>query len=499
VTGTPDPRFAEALLRGDEEKARALAGAERACLSALAELRALNGVGPAPVEPPVGELGHLLRTRRFVLAHDAASLARVALEAPPRIASLASGWARALAGESPELASRASERPPPSSSEALELALRVEALVLAAWPAWASDEDARALGLVREAAALAGRADQPHAQYLAYAALARARRRMGRVPMATRLLGSLLRGAPPSYARWLAWEARLVGLLEVRGPEPDAIGALLAAARAGPRPAFEAACASCAALPGAHASFRVEADAIAAALDPARDPATMEARARAFVLGERSDLLSGLEAIAIDPTDVDAPLAWVRIGPEGARRVLAPGAALAGRDAVRVEATERGGRTENAIVVLAAHAAGLDEDAFFRAVYGFTFKKAIHDGVLRVLLTRMRQALEPHASLAREGERLRLAVRAPFWILDPRVASRADNLVLRAIATERTVSAKEVAERTGLPLRTVQAELARLLDEGVCTRTKDGRSTEYAVEDTVVREPTRVITGVERA
>lgn len=214
--------------------------------------------------------------------------------------------------------------------------------------------------------------------------------------------------------------------------------------------------------------------------------------ARAFVRGESATLACGLEGVAVDPVDPEAPLAWVLARPLGARRVLAPGLALAG-PVPRLEATERGGRTETAIVTLLERPAGLDEEDFFRAVYGFGFKKALHDGVLRVLLTRIRQALGARARLVRDGERLRIVVMEAFAVVDPRVASRADNPVLRAIASERAVSAKEVAERTGLPLRTVQAELARLLDEGVCRRNKDGRATEYVVEDTVVREPTRVL------
>ncbi len=494
MSGTEELAFAETLLRGDHGKAEALSAGVPDRIEALGWLRALEGdAGPAPPPDACGELASFVRMRASLLAHDRAALGRLAAVAPTRVATLARGWARALAGEQHDEAQRE------TADDALGLALRVESLVLSAWSAFERDEDARALGLVREAASLASRADQPHAQYLAYAALARARRRMGRVPMATRLYGSLLRSAPRAYTRWLAWDARLVGLTDARSPEVDALAQVLASARAGDRVRFEHALAACLSIPDAHEAFRTEARAIATALDPASDLAAADPRARAFASGDRADLLGGLEGVAVDPQDPEAPLAFVLVSERASRRVLAPGLALAsasGRPPARIEVTERGGRTETAIVTLVAHPAGLDEDAFFRAVYGFTFKKAIHDGVLRVLLTRMRQALEPHASLSRDGERLRLVVSAPFSIVDPRVASRADNVVLRAIAAERTVSAKDVAERTGLPLRTVQAELARLLDEGVCTRTKDGRSTEYAVEDTVVREPTRVITGV---
>lgn len=477
--------FATELLRGHDDRASRVAETDDA-RSALVEKRALDGMGLSPPEPPQGELARYLRARALTLAFDDAGLAGLAQQASDRVGALALGWAAVLRGEP--------GAPPPreGGSDALSRALDVEALLLAAALSERGEQPslARELGLLREAAALASQADQPHAQYLAYAALARSRRRMDRVPMATRLLASLVRGAPATYHAWLAWEARLLGLERPSAAVTLAFDGLLEAARVGDRAAFTEAAQQLGRV-APSATILGEAHALVSALDPHAELASLDAPTRAFVCGERADLWSGLEGVIADPSDDATAIALVIVGPAGARRVLAPGVGLAG-PMPRLAVSEHGGRTETAIATLGACPDGMGDEDFFRAVYGFAFKKALHDGVLRVLLTRMRQALEPHASLTR-SPRLRLVVHTPFVVVDPRVASRADNAVLRALASERAVSAKTLAERTGLPLRTVQAELARLLDEGVCKKAKDGRSTEYLVEDTVVREPSRVI------
>ena len=43
----------------------------------------------------------------------------------------------------------------------------------------------------------------------------------------------------------------------------------------------------------------------------------------------------------------------------------------------------------------------------------------------------------------------------------------------------------------GVPLRTVQVSLSRLIEDGSCTSEKVGRHVVYAVEDTTFQEPTR--------
>jgi DNA-binding transcriptional ArsR family regulator len=480
--GTSDA-FVEALLRA----ADGVSASNPHEHEAIAHRSALEGHAPSP-RTVSSELAAYLAMRLAVVRRDHAQLGAIARCVWPRARDHARAWLATMRGEAlPDLARE-------QGSDALSEAWAIEALVLeTAHPleGWPREGTARELGLAREAAARASRADQPHAQYAAYLALARARRHTHRVPMATRLVGSLLRSAPETYRELLAWEAFLVGLRGERAADTDALALVIDAARRGDREAFERARATLATATAMDAPRAFEARAIVAALDPAGDLRASDPTTQAFLAGARHDL-EGLEGAVIEPGAADAPIALAIVSHTGLRRVLAPGIALVG-PLPRVAGSEQGGRTETAIVTLAGAPRGLDVESFFRAVYGFAFKKALHDGVLRVLLTRMRQALEPHARLVREDERLRLEVTTPFALVDPRVASRADNAVLRAIAGDRAISAKEIAERTGLPLRTVQAELGRLVDEGVCRREKDGRNTEYLVEDTVVREPSRVV------
>lgn len=486
----PSDAFVEALLRGEHDaQSRSVAVEEEARL----QKRALDGAGVAPLTVS-SEVAAYLAMRRAVTSLDHALLESLGHVVWPRVAAHARAWASFSSGGA------RIDLPRTQGTDALSIALAVDALVLdATRPVEGlASGAARALGLAREAAALAGGADQPHAQYQAYLALARARRHTGRVPMATRLVASLLRTAPSTYRAELGWEAFLVGLRDRVEGDALALSRAISAAASGDRGAFDEASATLLARTSGARTRQAEARTLLTAIDLFVPLTALDRTAFDFVSCVRADL-DGLEGAVIEPVDPDAPIAMAIVSPTGVRRFLAPGRGLLGR-VPQVSASEHGGRTESAILTLAAaSAAGMEEESFFRAVYGFAFKKALHDGVLRVLLTRIRQSIEPHARLVREGDRLRLVIEAPFTLVDPRVATRADNAVLRAIASDRALSAKEIAERTGLPLRTVQAELGRLVEEGVCRREKDGRNTEYLVEDTVVREPSRVLSAADLA
>ena len=54
-----------------------------------------------------------------------------------------------------------------------------------------------------------------------------------------------------------------------------------------------------------------------------------------------------------------------------------------------------------------------------------------------------------------------------------------------------TVPAKDAAKLLGIPVRTAQDGLRRLVDDGVCRAEKVGRRLEYHLEDTTFREPTQ--------
>ncbi|MCU0671180.1 MAG: BlaI/MecI/CopY family transcriptional regulator [Myxococcota bacterium] len=216
---------------------------------------------------------------------------------------------------------------------------------------------------------------------------------------------------------------------------------------------------------------------------------TSRADVEAFAFGDSSTLAGGLEAFARSC----GALAWVVVPRAArARRVIAPAHRLF--DAHEL-ATPRPGRTELGLSVLALAPLGLDLSTFFLRVYGFAFRRSVHDGVVRVLMTRMRKVLEPYGEIARSGERLTLVAHETLAIPDPRVATPIESAVSRAVAEGGGVSAKELADKLDLPLRTVQAELARLVEDGVCVRRSQGRATEYVVEDTALLQPTRFLRG----
>lgn len=168
--------------------------------------------------------------------------------------------------------------------------------------------------------------------------------------------------------------------------------------------------------------------------------------------------------------------------------MLARGLGLAG-PLHEIPTSARIGRLELGLSVLAlAGAQGLSVDAFFVQVYGFRYRKDQHDGAFRVLLHRMRQTVDACASIVRDGEQLRLELRGAFAVPDPRTEIPLAERVLRQIARERGVGARALASALEVPLRTIQVELARLVEDGACEPAPHGSG--YVVEDTTFSDPT---------
>ena len=64
--------------------------------------------------------------------------------------------------------------------------------------------------------------------------------------------------------------------------------------------------------------------------------------------------------------------------------------------------------------------------------------------------------------------------------------------MLRHLARGASASAKELAQRLGIPLRTVQLALQEMTEDGICSMSKDGRKVAYVIEDTTFCEVTVV-------
>jgi hypothetical protein len=140
---------------------------------------------------------------------------------------------------------------------------------------------------------------------------------------------------------------------------------------------------------------------------------------------------------------------------------------------------------------LLAGPAGIAREDLFRRVYGFTFKQVTHQGVLDVLVHRVRALLGESATLDRSVRTIAAVARAPLAVPEGASAQPLEDRVLRALAERGGLGAREAAEAIGIPLRTVQAALARLVEEGACLTERRGRAVAYRVEDTTFSEPTR--------
>jgi hypothetical protein len=214
-----------------------------------------------------------------------------------------------------------------------------------------------------------------------------------------------------------------------------------------------------------------------------------EARTRAWTSGEIDPVVDGLHGFGAGETGAEAAL--VRAAPRTrARRILTIAARCHG-GVLLPAGPGRQARTEATIALLAlAGDEGLDEDDLFRRIYGFEYKPELHRMVRNMLLHRARGRLEGLATLERSGSLVRLLPERAFLVPDPRCSPPPEDAVLLAIARWGRVSPKDTANRLGIPLRTAQAILRRLADEGVFRVENDGRAVFYTLEDTTFREPT---------
>ena len=350
-------------------------------------------------------------------------------------------------------------------------------------------------------AARMGRTERvPEAEYLAGLTLARMRRLTGRPYLATRIATALRHMAPPSWHAWVDWEiAMACGSSDA---SPSAAAAQLAAiidhARAGRREAFDAAV--------GELDRRLEGVAFASrdvawvrtALDPAAPLDAVPEPLRTWCDGTSGYApapygLAGLSGVDLTHGTSSGVGLVVAAGDERGRRVLRVAEGLA------VGATEGRwlgdtivGRTEAILSALALRGPdGASDAEIFADAYGFAFSHAVHRGAFDVALHRARARVEPFGHIERADGRIALRVERSFVVPDPRSVPGSDDRLLAHLATRGAVSARDLASRLGVPLRTVQDALRVLVDVGACRRERDGRQVLYAIEDTTFQEPTR--------
>lgn len=394
-----------------------------------------------------------------------------------RRAELVAGYCSALADPS-SLTPRALQEFEQHASKLEWSHLVVEFAALRAENAWARHDASEALRHARRATRMARTEELVLSQYFAALTLARTRRRMGRPYLAAHILRSLRANAPAPWHPRIEWE-----LLLSSGPDTtehsrlDEVGtALLQAAHLLRRGDITGAQTAVAGIVAGSTPESVECETLLYLLG-LRD--VVPESAEEFACGATHFVPHGLDAFGADST-------IVCVASEGSqRRLLACAASSYGP----IHASSRPGRVETAFCVLAGGAWVTRAD-FFEAVYGFEFDVELHKGSLEVVVHRLRLFVEGHAELERSDTQLRMRVLKTMVAPDPRCERGTSAALLRVLALPGQHSAKDLAERASIPLRTAQAALKGLVEEGAVQVLKNGRRVDYAVEDTTFRNST---------
>jgi hypothetical protein len=373
-------------------------------------------------------------------------------------------------------------------------ALVIELAATRALAAEARDDFDVALRLARRASRMARSEALPQPEYFANTVLARIRRRSGAPHLATRILSALRSVASPPWFGWLDWELTM------------AAGSFAAGARpiTWPAAALQSSLADCGgpAWRDVHAAVETWAparsDALLAHLSVGGTLVAESRVAPAFVdwlRGTSNKLPFGLEGLSAGAEDPQV-LASVRVDANGhAVRVLSIGAqAIAARLAMDQlpQSPRQFGRTDALLAALALGGTGAQAELeLFARVYGFKYSPAVHQDVFAVLIHRARERLGPRGEIVRASGQLKLRVDRPFVVPDPRCTQSSAGRALQFLAQNRHATAREVAERLAIPLRTAQASLRELVEDGMCGQRREGRNVSYFVEDSTFQEPTQ--------
>ena len=116
----------------------------------------------------------------------------------------------------------------------------------------------------------------------------------------------------------------------------------------------------------------------------------------------------------------------------------------------------------------------------------------VHQGILDLLVLRMRRRLGPLGELVRResDHALILRVNEPVLIPDARCTVPVADRLLRALATAGPVTAEEAAKKLGVSSRTIRRVFQQLLEEGALVQERIGHQVAYRVHDTTFTQIT---------
>jgi len=328
---------------------------------------------------------------------------------------------------------------------------------------------------------------------------ARLQRLEGRPHLALNTLHGLAASVAPEWRPWISWETLMAGgALSALG-EPavaklpfsrvlSAVSAVLEAIQRGDQVAFGH---SLRVLKGACPSWlglQQEVDAFGALLCPEQQ--TADSEVLAWRAGTRALVPFGFNLPPMSASAEGAEArAWVLCVPERpATRLMSAGLGLQGEVSNLSgpdEAGTGGTRTDSAIAVLAlAGEKGVAYIDFVRTIYGIVYVPKRHQGMLDVLVHRMRVRLSDRAEIRRsEGSHLVLSVREPFVIPDGRTSIEMPDRLLRVLGTFGGASAQQASLALGIPRRTAHRLLQQLAAEHSCSALRKGGRVLYRISD----------------
>ncbi len=331
---------------------------------------------------------------------------------------------------------------------------------------------------------------------------ARLQRLEGRPHLALNTLHGLAASVAPDWRSWIGWEMLMAGGAPSALGEPavvelpfscmlSAASAALEAIKCADRGLFEH---SLRVLKGACPSWpglRQEVDAFGALLCP--DQPTADTEVLAWRAGTRALVPFGLNLPTTSAAAEGAEArAWVLCAPgRPATRLVSAGLGLqagvchgSGPD----EAGTGGTRTDSAIAVLAlAGEQGVAYTDFVRTIYGIAFVPKRHQGMLDVLVHRMRVRLSDRAEIRRsEGSHLVLAAQEPFVIPDGRTSIEMQDRLLRVLGTFGGASAQQASLALGIPRRTAHRLLQQLAAGSSCNALRKGGRVLYRISDSAL-------------
>ncbi|MBL4683384.1 MAG: helix-turn-helix transcriptional regulator, partial [Nannocystaceae bacterium] len=356
-----------------------------------------------------------------------------------------------------------------------------------------------ALECARRASRMGRTERLPQSEYLAGIVLARLRRLTGRPHLATRILSALRGFAPRLWHDWIDWEITMAsGVTPPAATGPGVgLGRVLHRAGDGDRGQFVAAVAELRTRVAEVAPLACDLQRTQLALDPESDPAAADPAIARWCSGESAFTpapygLAGLNGPRIEEGAAVGGAVVIAWPGRPGRRVLRAVQGLAfALTADRWLADQSVGRTEGLVSALALlRHGGTDDEALFRSVYGFAYSPSLHRGTFDVALHRARGRVEPFGHIVRKTGQVCLEVVRSFVVPDPRSTPGPDSRVLGHLARAGQLSARELAQTLGIPLRTVQGALRGLVEGGACHQHRVGRRVVYAIEDTTFQAPT---------